>query len=150
MPAEYRILYLESSASQNLTRHLKLLLEFNDVLLTEHRSDAQATLTVPPVDIEKRTLSLTGGQINEYELNALLTVKLKRHDRDSFVQLELKGRRTLRNDITRVTGTANMEKELIEQLEADLINKLMRRLQRLNYDNEAIDEAVSEPAHSAS
>lgn len=137
LPPEYRVLYLQSQASANFNRQLKLQLEFNKVLLTKEAVDAQATLTISPLEIERRTLSLTSnGQIAEFELNGLLTATLKRNDRDSDVTITLKGRRHLRNDINNVTGTANAEKQLLVDLEKDLVSKLLMRLQHLDYDQE--------------
>lgn len=134
LPPEFRVLYLSSSAGSSFNQQLTLQLEFNDVLLTQSAEDAQAVLSIKPIEIEKRTLSLTSsGQIAEYELTALLTASVRRNHIDSEYLIELKARRHLRNDINNVTGTANAEKNLILDIERDLANKLMIRLQRLDH-----------------
>lgn len=134
LPPEFRVLHLSSSAGSSFNQQLTLQLEFNDVLLTQSAEDAQAVLSIKPIEIEKRTLSLTSsGQIAEYELNALLTASVRRNHIDSEYLIELKARRHLRNDINNITGTANAEKNLILDIERDLANKLMIRLQRLDH-----------------
>lgn len=134
LPAEFQVLYLNSAASVSFNQQLVLQLEFNQVVLTEQAEDAQAVLTIYPLDVEKRTLALTSsGQIAEYELNALLQVSVQRHDSALEQHIELRSRRHLRNDINNVVGTANAEKTLRMELERDLVNKLMLRLQRLDY-----------------
>lgn len=69
-PPEYKVLYLNSQVSNSFNRQLTMQLEFNNVLLTEDSSDAQAILNIKELDVEKRTLSLTSsGQVAEFELN---------------------------------------------------------------------------------
>lgn len=144
-PPEYRVLYLESQAGITFDRQLKMQLEFNNVLLTERASDAQAVLNIKELDIEKRTLSLTSnGQIAEFELNGRLTATLKRNDRDAEVLIEVQGRRRVSNDINNVLGTAAAEKQQRLELDKNLANKLMLRLQRLKYDQESQPLAESE------
>lgn len=144
-PAEYRVLYLESQAGVNFDRQIKMQLEFNNVLLTERANDALAVLSIKELDIEKRTLSLTSnGQIAEFELNGRLTATLKRNDRDAEVVLEVQGRRRVSNDINNVLGTAAAEKQQRSELDKNLANKLMLRLQRLKYDQESQPLAENE------
>ncbi len=141
-PTEYKVLYLNSQASNSFNRQLTMQLEFNDVLLTDEASDAQAILSIKGLDIERRTLSLTSsGQVAEFELNGRLTATLKRNDRDSHVVVEVQSRRRVSNDINNVLGTATAEKQQLSELEKSLVNKLMLRLQRLNYDQESQSSA---------
>ncbi len=137
-PAEYKVLYLNSQASNSFNRQLTMQLEFNDVLLTENPGDAQAILNIKDLDVERRTLSLTSsGQVAEFELNGRLTATLKRNDRDADVVIEVQSRRRVTNDINNVLGTATAEKQQLSELEKSLVNKLMLRLQRLKYDQES-------------
>lgn len=137
-PPEYKVLYLNSQASNRFNRQLTMQLEFNNVLLTEDSSDAQAILNIKELDVEKRTLSLTSsGQVAEFELNGRLTATLQRNDRDGHVMIEVQSRRRVSNDINNVLGTATAEKQQLSELEKSLVNKLMLRLQRLKYDQES-------------
>lgn len=136
LPEAYRVLSLQSAASNSFNQQLQLQLKFNGVLLTQHAEDAQAVLRVSELVIDKRTLALTtNGKVAEYELNATLHVELQRIDEDKETIIELTSRRHLRNDINNVTGTENAEKHLIREMEKDLVNKLMHRLQRISHEN---------------
>lgn len=140
LPSDYRVLYLQSQASNNITRQLKLQLEFNDVVLTEKAEDAQATLTIKPLELDRRVLSrASSGQVAEFELNARLYAILKRNDRNSEVPIEVRGRRHTTNDVNNVLGSASIEQQQLNDLEKDLVNKLLLRLQRLDYDAESIE-----------
>lgn len=133
LPAEFRILHLQSAATESFNQRMILQLEFNQVLLTDEAEDAQAVLKIPAIEIEKRTLSLTSnGQIAEFELNALLTASVKRNGSDNEHLIEVKARRHLRNDVNNATSTASAEKALRLDLERDLANKLLLRLQHLS------------------
>lgn len=144
-PPEYKVLYLESQATQNFNRQLRMQLEFNNVVLSQAPDDAQAILKIEALEVEKRTLSLTSsGQVAEFELNGRLTASLKRNDRDSQVPVEVKSRRRVSNDVNNVLGTAAAEKQQRSELEKNLVNKLMLRLQRLKYDQESQPVAEKE------
>lgn len=133
LPAEFRVLYLDSKANHSFNQQLRLLLEFNQVLLTSTAEDAQAVLHIDALAIEKRTLALTSdGKIAEFEINATLNVSLKRYGSDYEIPIEIHGRRHLRNDVNNSTATANAERSLMSDLEKDLVTKLMRRLQRIS------------------
>ncbi len=135
LPKEYRILFLQSQASSRFNQQLKLQLEFNNVLLTDMAADAPAILQVDPVEIDKRTLSVTSsGQVAEYELNGRLSARLLHVERNSELPIQIKSRRRLTNDINNVVGTASEESSQIKELEKDMVRKLMRRLQRAQAD----------------
>ncbi len=136
LPPEYRVLHLQSQASNSFNQQLRLQLEFNDVVLADEADAAQAVLTIGALEIERRTLSInSSGQIGEYELNGRLEARLQRNDRDGFVLIELRGRRYLSNDVSNVVGTANSEQQQRADLESDMVRQLLRRLQRLDYDS---------------
>lgn len=133
LPPEYRVMYLQSQASNSFNQQLKLQLEFNDVVLTASAEDAPAILRIEPVDIERRTLSVSSsGQVGEFELNGRLTAHILHIGRDTDVEIELKARRTLTNDVNNVVGTASAETQQRAELERELVNKLLRRLQSLS------------------
>lgn len=135
LPKEYRVLYLQTQASNSFNQQLKLQLEFNNVLLTDMAADAPAILQVDAVDIEKRTLSVTSsGQVAEYELNGRLNARLLHLERNSELPLQIKSRRRLTNDINNVVGTASEEAKQRRELEKDLVGRLMRRLQKAKAD----------------
>ncbi len=146
LPPEYRVMYLQSQASNSFNQQLKLQLEFNDVVLTASAEDAPAILRIEPVDIERRTLSVSSsGQVGEFELNGRLTAHILHIGRDTDVEIELKARRTLTNDVNNVVGTANAETQQRAELERELVNKLLRRLQSLSKTRNS-DNATDSPS----
>lgn len=146
LPPEYRVMYLQSQASNSFNQQLKLQLEFNDVVLTASAEDAPAILRIEPVDIERRTLSVSSsGQVGEFELNGRLTAHILHIGRDTDVEIELKARRTLTNDVNNVVGTASAETQQRAELERELVNKLLRRLQSLSNTRNS-DNATDSPS----
>ncbi|MCA6061580.1 hypothetical protein HUF18_17505 [Thalassolituus sp. ST750PaO-4] len=147
LPPEYRVMYLQSQASNSFNQQLKLQLEFNDVVLTASAEDAPAILRIEPVDIERRTLSVSSsGQVGEFELNGRLTAHILHIGRDTDVEIELKARRTLTNDVNNVVGTASAESQQRAELERELVNKLLRRLQSLGKSSQSAATTQSAPA----
>jgi len=138
LPAEMKVLHLQSQAGTAFNQSLKLQLEFNGVFLTENAADAPSILQIDAVDIERRPLSISSnGRVSEYELNGRLNARLLRPLQESEVQYELKARRRYTNDINNVTGTANEAREQRKALEQDLVSKLLRRLQKTQFKNGA-------------
>lgn len=146
LPPEYRVIYLQSQASNSFNQQLKLQLEFNDVVLTASAEDAPAILRIEPLNIERRTLSVSSsGQVGEFELNARLTAHILHISRDTDVEIDLKARRTLTNDVNNVVGTASAETQQRAELERELVNKLLRRLQSLSKTRNS-DNATDTPS----
>ncbi len=149
LPPEYRVLYVQSQAGANFDRQLNLQMTFNDVVLAKEAADAQATLSIAPLEIEQRALSLAStGKIAEYEINGRLLATLRRYGSDREVQIELRARRRLSNDINNVQGTANAATKQIADLEKDLVGKLLRRLQHIDYAKDSQPIEVKEAAPS--
>ena len=83
-------------------------------------------------EIEKRTLAVdSNGRVSEYELNGLLLATLERHLTGEKIEIEVTSRRTLANDVNNVVATETEEAQVRSQIDADLVNKLLRRLQSL-------------------
>lgn len=132
LPDSYQVLNLQSKASDSFNQQLTLQLEFNGATLSITAEDAQAILSIDPVDIEKRTLSVSStGQIAEYELNARLSARVISVTDGNETALEFKARRRLTNDVDNVVGTASAEREQRADIEKELVRKLLRRLQAL-------------------
>jgi len=105
-------------------------LEFNGVTLLDDGS-ANVRLQIEPILIERLILSVnSSGQAAEYELNAQLNARLIALEEDADISWELTGRRVFNNDVNSVIGTQAEEKTQRQDLEDDLIRKLMIRLQK--------------------
>ena len=132
LPAEYKVLYVQGEEESALYHKLVQQLEFNKVLVTEFLEDAPMLMTLEEYEVDKRTLAVdSSGRVNEYELNGLLIVILERQLTGEKVELEVTSRRTLANDINNIVATQTEETALRNQIDSDLVNKLLRRMQSL-------------------
>ncbi len=132
VPDEYRVMYIEGQQQTTLYSTLVRQLEFNKVLVTETLEDAPVLMLLEEYEIEKRTLAVdSNGRVSEYELNGLLLATLERHLTGEKIEIEVTSRRTLANDVNNVVATETEEAQVRNQIDADLVNKLLRRLQSL-------------------
>lgn len=132
LPAEYKVLYVQGEEESALYHKLVQQLEFNNVLVTESLEDAPMLMTLEKYEVDKRTLAVdSNGRVSEYELNGLLIVILERQLTGEKIELEVTSRRTLANDINNVVATQTEETTLRNQIDSDLVNKLLRRMQSL-------------------
>lgn len=136
LPDEYKVMYVEGQQTTNLYVQLVRQLEFNNVLVTSTLEDAPVVMRLEEYEIEKRTLAVdTNGRVSEYEMNGLLLVTVERLLSGEKIELEVTSRRTLTNDINNVVATQAEETNVRNQIDSDLINKLLRRLQSLNNES---------------
>jgi LPS-assembly lipoprotein len=130
LPAGVQVMTLESQANNRFTQRLKQQLSFNGVVFPTDAS-ANVRLKIAPISIKRLTLSVNSlGQAAEYELNAELTVNLIQLEQGTSTQWHISGRRVFSNDINSVIATQSEEKTQRQELENDLIRKLMNRLKK--------------------
>ena len=130
LPASVRVMTLESQANNRFTQRLKQQLVFNGVVFPTD-SSANVRLILAPVSIKRLTLSVNSlGQAAEYELNAELKVRLVQLEEGTDTEWSISGRRVFSNDINSVIATQSEEKTQRQELENDLIRKLMNRLEK--------------------
>lgn len=133
LPDSMQVMALESQANNRFTQRLRQQLEFNGVSFPE---DAQANvrLLIQAIEIKRLTLSVNSlGQAAEYELTATLNARLLNLSNDSDIGWQITGRRTFNNDVNSVIGTQSEEVSQRQELENDLIRKLMIRLQKVKF-----------------
>ncbi len=130
LPASVRVMTLESQANNRFTQRLKQQLVFNGVVFPTD-SSANVRLVLAPISIKRLTLSVNSlGQAAEYELNAELKVRLVQLEEGTDTEWSISGRRIFSNDINSVIATQSEEKTQRQELENDLIRKLMNRLEK--------------------
>jgi LPS-assembly lipoprotein len=130
LPVSVQIMTLESQASNRFTQRLKQQLSFNGVVFPSDAS-ANVRLIIAPIAVKRLTLSVNSlGQAAEYELNAQLKVRLIQLEEGTDVEWQISGRRIFSNDINSVIATQSEEKTQRQELENDLIRKLMNRLKK--------------------
>lgn len=132
LPESVQVMTLESQASNRFNQRLRQQLLFNGVTFPEDAS-SQVRLQIQPIEIERLTLSVNStGQAAEYELNAQLNARLIDLENNRDISWNISGRRTFNNDVNSVIGTASEEKIQRQEIEDDLIRKLMIRLQKVH------------------
>lgn len=130
LPVSVQIMTLESQASNHFTQRLKQQLSFNGVVFPSDAS-ANVRLIIAPIAVKRLTLAVNNlGQAAEYELNAQLKVRLIQLEEGTDVEWQISGRRVFSNDINSVIATQSEEKTQRQELENDLIRKLMNRLKK--------------------
>jgi LPS-assembly lipoprotein len=131
LPPSVQVMSLESQANNRFNQRLRQQLEFNGVTFPD---DASATvrLLIEPLKMERLTLSVNNfGQASEYELNAQLNARLIDLEKETDISWQISGRRIFNNDVNSVIGTESEEKIQRQEIENDLIRKLMIRLQKV-------------------
>jgi LPS-assembly lipoprotein len=130
LPPSVQVMTLESQASNRFTQRLKQQLTFNGVVFPSDAS-ANVRLMIAPIAVKRLTLSVNSlGQAAEYELNAQLKVRLVQLEEGTDVEWQISGRRVFSNDINSVIATQSEEKTQRQELENELIRKLMNRLKK--------------------
>ena len=131
LPPSVQVMSLESQANNRFNQRLRQQLEFNGVTLPSDAS-ANVRLQIEPIKIERLTLSVYNfGQASEYELNAQLNARLIDLEKETDISWQISGRRIFNNDVNSVIGTESEEKIQRQEIENDLIRKLMIRLQKV-------------------
>lgn len=131
LPPSVQIMSLESQANNRFNQRLRQQLEFNGVTFPDDAS-ASVRLLIEPLKMERLTLSVNNfGQASEYELNAQLNARLIDLEKETDISWQISGRRIFNNDVNSVIGTESEEKIQRQEIENDLIRKLMIRLQKV-------------------
>ena len=133
LPAQVKIMTLESQANNRFTERLKQQLLFNGVVFPTDAS-ANVRLVIEPIEIKKMTLSVNSlGQAAEFELNATLIARLIRLEENTNIQWSINGRRIFNNDVDSAIAAQSEEKIQRQELENDLIRQLMNRLEKVEF-----------------
>lgn len=133
LPAQVKIMTLESQANNRFTERLKQQLLFNGVVFPTDAS-ANVRLVIEPIEIKKMTLSVNSlGQAAEFELNATLVARLIRLEENTNIQWSINGRRIFNNDVDSAIAAQSEEKIQRQELENDLIRQLMNRLEKVEF-----------------
>jgi len=131
LPPSVQVMSLESQANNRFNQRLRQQLEFNGVTFPDDAS-ASVRLLIEPLKMERLTLSVNNfGQASEYELNAQLNARLIDLEKETDISWQISGRRIFNNDVNSVIGTESEEKIQRQEIENDLIRKLMIRLQKV-------------------
>lgn len=134
LPEGYRVLYIKGMEDSELHQGLVEHLRFNGAVVTKSAADAPVTLTLSDYSVERRTLSVNSlGQVAEYEFNGRLSALIERDSEEGLREITVTARRTLQNDVNNVVATQQEEQNVRDELDTELRNRLLRRLQSLDH-----------------
>ena len=127
-----KTMYLQGiDLTQGVGKSLKRGLAFNGVDVVELYQDGAAILTVLDHKVDRRVLSVSGGnaKVSEYQLHGVMTYQVTD---DKGVLLSkpqtIEAFRDYRFDENQVLAKAEEEQQLREDLEQQLVQTLLRRL----------------------
>lgn len=144
LPKVLEHISISSRASQSFNERLEQQLSFNGSQVFHGSKTSEAAgnikegdsqpqpksfLSVSRINVERRTLSINSlGQAAEYELDVTLNAQLITPNQD--YRWELNVNRTFTNDSNNVVATETEQQTQILEIEQQLVNQLMRRLQK--------------------
>jgi len=139
LPKVLEHIAISSKASQSFNERLEQQLSFNgshisfgsagDIKEGGSQPQFKSFLSISRINVERRTLSINSlGQAAEYELDVTLNAQLITPNQD--YRWELNVNRTFTNDSNNVVATESEQQTQILEVEQQLVNQLMRRLQK--------------------
>ena len=135
LPKVLEHIAISSKASQSFNERLEQQLSFNGSQISFGSAgdikdgDSKSFLSISRINVERRTLSINSlGQAAEYELDVTLNAQLITPNQD--YRWELNVNRTFTNDSNNVVATESEQQTQILEVEQQLVNQLMRRLQK--------------------
>jgi LPS-assembly lipoprotein len=125
-------IYIQGSTltiSKNLVKSLKV----NDIKVLSSAENADLLLELMGEESEKRILSLSGsGLVNEFELFYRIHYRTKQADAALWSPVQtIEARRDFSYSDANLLAKQGEEKQLNDNMQADVLSNLMRRLSRL-------------------
>jgi LPS-assembly lipoprotein len=125
----FKTIYIQGP-NLTVTKDLKKALGINDVTIVNSAEKADLLLELMNETYEKRILSLSGrGRVTEYELIYTLNFRMRPAGSELWGQPQsIEGRRDFSYDDTQVLAKSYEEARLREDMQADAVREIMRRL----------------------
>lgn len=125
-------IYIQGSTltiSKNLVKSLKV----NDIKVLNSAENADLLLELMGEESEKRILSLSGsGLVNEFELFYRVHYRTRQADAELWSPVQtIEARRDFSYSDANLLAKQGEEKQLNDNMQADVLSNLMRRLSRL-------------------
>ncbi|HYG32301.1 MAG TPA: LPS assembly lipoprotein LptE [Methylophilaceae bacterium] len=113
-----------------VTKELRKALTVNGVTIANSAENADLLLEFLSEDYDRRILSLSGrGRVTEYELIYVLNFRLRNAGSETWGPVQtIEGRRDFSYDDTQVLAKSYEEARLREDMQADAVREIMRRL----------------------
>ena len=113
-----------------VSKDLRKALAINDVTIVNNAKDADLLLEFLSETYDRRILSLSGrGRVTEYELLYNLNFRIREAGSELWGPVQtIEGRRDFSYDDTQVLAKSYEETRLREDMQADAVREIMRRL----------------------
>lgn len=135
LPISIKELHIISVAPESFNGSLKRNLKLNGVKIIPKFNDKLTVLQIKGFRIERREHTVTAsGQIAEYQLDAYLIAEVINQKKQTSQELNINERRFFTNDLSNQAGTAADETLQRENMQQQLINKLIIQLGKVNLD----------------
>lgn len=136
LPTNLKELHLISVAPESFNESLKRSLKFTGVRLIAKFDDTLSVLQIKSFKIERREHTVSAsGQIGEYQLDAHLVAEIINQKKQTSQEININEQRFFTNDLSNQAGTAADEALQRENMQQQLINKLIIQLGKVNLDS---------------
>ena len=125
----FKSIYIQGP-NYTVSKDLRKALAINDVTIVNNAKDADLLLEFLSETYDRRILSLSGrGRVTEYELLYNLNFRIREAGSELWGPVQtIEGRRDFSYDDTQVLAKSYEETRLREDMQADAVREIMRRL----------------------
>lgn len=125
----FKSIYIQGP-NYTVSKDLRKALAINDVTIANNAKDADLLLEFLSETYDRRILSLSGrGRVTEYELLYNLNFRIREAGSELWGPVQtIEGRRDFSYDDTQVLAKSYEETRLREDMQADAVREIMRRL----------------------
>ena len=125
----FKSIYIQGP-NYTVSKDLRKALAINDVTIVNNAKDADLLLEFLSETYDRRILSLSGrGRVTEYELLYNLNFRIREAGSELWGPVQtIEGRRDFSYDDTQVLAKSYEEARLREDMQADAVREIMRRL----------------------
>ena len=125
----FKSIYIQGP-NYTVSKDLRKALAINDVTIVNNAKDADLLLEFLSETYDRRILSLSGrGRVTEYELLYNLNFRIREAGSELWGPVQtIEGRRDFSYDDTQVLAKSYEETRLREDMKADAVREIMRRL----------------------
>ena len=132
LPEIYQSIYIDNKTDSTIGARLKETLIENNVKLVNAAELASSTIRILSRNIERRAIAVRGKEIKEYEIQLSISFSLHESDgkqRGEQQTIATSRRYSFNND--QVLGSTNEEQILLNEMNIDIVNKILRRISKI-------------------
>lgn len=135
LPTSLKALHIISVAPKSFNQNLERNLKLSGVKTIAKFDDSLSVLQIKRFNIERREHTINAsGQIAEYQLYGYLVAELINQKTQKSREININESRFFTNDLSNQAGTAVDESMQRENMQQQLINKLIIQLEKVNLD----------------